>query len=287
MKPLRIHSPATAVALLFAALAAHPVWGDAQGPIPQTIALPAGDFQMGCLAGDPVCHDNEQPVHTVSLPAFAIGKTEVTFAQWDACVAAGGCAHAPNDAGWGRGKRPVVDVSWDDIQQYLAWLNQQTGAHYRLPSEAEWEYAARAGTTTAFSTGNCLTTDQANYSDSTDYPGCGAKSGVSLGKSQPVASYPANPWGLFDLHGNVWEWVQDCWHDSYTDAPADGAVWSSACTDSQQRGIRGGSLDSDPHFLRAAFRLRGLTDLRNASIGFRVARTLAPPRDIGQAQQPR
>ncbi|WP_295457088.1 formylglycine-generating enzyme family protein [uncultured Thiodictyon sp.] len=276
MRPFGIRPPAIAGAVLFAALAVHPVAAGDQRPIPETITLPAGSFRMGCLAGDPVCHDNERPVHTVSLPAFAIGKIEVTFDQWDACVAAGGCSQVPNDAGWGNRRRPVINVSWDDVQQYLSWLDQQTGQHYRLPSEAEWEYAARAGTTTAFSTGDCITTGQANYSDSTDYPGCGAKSGAALGKSQPVGGYPANPWGLFDLHGNVWEWVQDCWHDSYTGAPANGSAWEADCSDRQQRVMRGGSWDNDPHFLRAAFRLRSTTDLRNGALGFRVARTFGP-----------
>ncbi|WP_295444176.1 formylglycine-generating enzyme family protein [uncultured Thiodictyon sp.] len=281
LSPFGIRSLTAVGAILFATLSTYPAGASEPDllrnvPVPETVSLPAGHLRMGCLAGDPVCHDNEKPLRTLDLAAFEIGTTEVTFAQWDACVAMGGCAYAPADEGWGRGNRPVINVSWDDIQHYLAWLNTETGRHYRLPSEAEWEYAARAGTTTTFNTGDCIAPGQANYSDGADYPDCGAKTGVSVGQTQPVGSYPANPWGLFDLHGNVWEWVQDCWHESYANAPPDGSVWSDSCSASQQRGLRGGSWDSDPHFLRSAFRLRGLTDLRHDGIGFRVARTIGP-----------
>ena len=135
---------------------------------------------------------------------------------------------------------------------YAAWLSKQTGERYRLPSEAEWEYAARAGTTMPFSTGNCIHTDQANYDGNYDYNGCGAKTGVYLEKTVPVGSLPANPWGLHEVHGNVREWVQDNWHASYDGAPVDGSAWESGRAG--RRAVRGGSWGSRPRYLRSAYR---------------------------------
>ena len=151
---------------------AKPQAGAARKPYePAMVFIPAGRFQMGSPATKPQWgslatllehHPDESPQHWVQIPAFELGQTEVTFAQWDVCVAAGGCSHEPEDEGWGRGERPVINVSWDDAQEYVGWLSRMTGRAYRLPSEAEWEYAARAGTTTPFSTGNCIDTRQAN-----------------------------------------------------------------------------------------------------------------------------
>ncbi|WP_295426695.1 bifunctional serine/threonine-protein kinase/formylglycine-generating enzyme family protein [uncultured Thiodictyon sp.] len=245
-------------------------------PIPAMVAIPAGSFSMGCQPGEKECDDDEKPTHRVQVAAFELGQTEVTFNQWDACVTDGGCTQKPADQGWGRGKRPVINVSWDDAQQYLTWLGRKTGQTWRLPTEAEWEYAARAGTSTAFSTGNCITTAQANYDGNYDYADCGAKTGKYLQKTQPVGSYPANRWGLYDMHGNAWEWVQDCYHDSYTDAPKDGAEWRDSCHESGQRVLRGGSWSDLPRPVRSAYRLGYFTGLRNYVLGFRVARTLTP-----------
>ena len=245
-------------------------------PIPALVAIPAGSFSMGCQPGEKECFDNEKPAHRVQVAAFELGQTEVTFDQWDACVTGGGCTQKPADQGWGRGKRPVINVSWDDAQQYVTWLSRKTGQTWRLPTEAEWEYAARAGTSTAFSTGNCITTAQANYDGNYDYADCGAKTGKYLQKTQSVGSYPANRWGLFDLHGNVWEWVQDCYHASYTGAPKDGAEWRDSCSESGRRVLRGGSWLSYPRYLRSANRGWYDTGNRDNSLGFRVARTLTP-----------
>ena len=155
---------------------------------------------------------------TIARP-FAVGKFEVTFAEWDACLSGGGCSHRPGDAGWGRGKRPVINVSWNDAKAYVAWLSRQTGRAYRLLSEAEWEYAARAGTTTPFSTGRTITSDQANFNSN--------RIGQYRQQTVPVGLFSANGFGLHDMHGNVAEWVEDCWHENYVGAPVDGSARTS------------------------------------------------------------
>jgi formylglycine-generating enzyme required for sulfatase activity len=203
---------------------------------------------------------------------FAIGKYEVTFEEYDRFVRATGHA-LPGDNGWGRGRRPVIAVSWDDATAYAQWLSAQSGRDYRLPSEAEWEYAARAGTLTPFWTGDCIHTSQANYFDS-DYNGCGAKTGVGRGKTLPVGSLQANPWGLYDTAGNVWEWTEDCWNEDYQGAPTAGSAWRYG--NCQRRVVRGGSWNRDPGFLRSALRYRGGSGDRGGNLGFRVARTLTP-----------
>ena len=226
---------------------------------------------MGCVS-NVGCQQYEMPVHTVSIPAsFELGKHEVTFAEWDACVADGGCAnYRPADEGWGRGNRPVINVSWEDAQVYVEWLSNKTGENYRLPTEAEWEYAARAGTQTAFSTGDCINTDQANYNGTFDWGSCG-KTGVFREQTTEVESFPANQFGLYDMHGNVWEWVQDCYHNSYQDSvPKDGSAWEEA--NCMYRVLRGGSWENDPAGLRSAIRGGRSQTERVANSGFRVAR---------------
>ena len=240
--------------------------------------IPAGIFRMGDIQS--AGRDSEKPVHRVSIKAFLLGKTEVTFAQWDACVAAGGCSHKPGARFWGRGNRPVINVSWKDIaEQYIPWLNKTTGNRYRLPTEAEWEYAARAGSETKYSWGNSIGTNKANCD------GCGSRWDDS--KTAPVASFAANAFGLYDMHGNVWEWTQDSWNGSYKGAPSDGTAWlSGKCG---RRVLRGGSWYSVSDNLRSAFRgwntcgfrsnnvvYRGLNSSgsRSNDIGFRIARTL-------------
>jgi formylglycine-generating enzyme required for sulfatase activity len=166
-----------------------------QIPVPELVSLPAGRFRMGCLGSDKECGDDEKPVRKLSVAAFELGKTEVTFDQWDACFALGGCEHYPSDEGWGRGNRPVINVSWNDVQQYLAWLKKETGQTWRLPSEAEWEYAARAGTETVYSWGDAIGKNRANCD------GCGSQ--WDNKQTAPVGSFAANPWGLSDMHGNV------------------------------------------------------------------------------------
>ena len=193
-------------------------------------SIPAGKFRMGSRKRE--ADDDEKPVHRVTVPAFKLSKYEVTFAQWDACVEDGGCnGYAPDDEGWGRGNRPVINVSWDDAQSFIDWLNNKTSGNYRLPTEAEWEYAARAGSKTKYSWGDDIGSNRANCD------GCGSRWGGR--QTALVGSFPANAWGLHDMHGNVWEWVQDCWNDSYKGAPTDGSAWTQRRL--RRRVIRGGS----------------------------------------------
>ena len=230
---------------------------------PQMVYIPTGSFRMGDISGGG--QSDEKPVHRVSVKAFLMSATEVTFAQWDACAAAGGCSYKPSDSGWGRGSRPVINVSWEDItKQYIPWLNKKTGEQYRLPSEAEWEYAARAGSETKYSWGNSIGNNKVNCD------GCGSRWDNS--QTAPVGSFAANAFGLYDMHGNVWEWTQDCRNGSYKDAPSDGTAWLSG--NCGRRVLRGGSWYYDPYFLRSAFRVSNTTGDRVNSVGFRLARTL-------------
>ena len=240
---------------------------------PEMVVIPAGTFQMGSPASEEGRSDNEGPRHEVTLRSFAMGVKEVTFDQWEACVRGGGCdGYRPEDWwGWGQGSRPVIDVHWDNAQAYVRWLSESTGAAYRLPSESEWEYAARAGTTTPFHTGSTISTDQANYNGNHVY-GSG-RGGTYRERTTPVGTFAPNAFGLYDVHGNVWEWVEDCWHDDYSGAPSDGTAWTSG-GDCGWRVLRGGSWSHSPLYLRSALRnslTTGFFDRRN---GFRVARTL-------------
>ena len=225
------------------------------------VVVPAGSYLMGSPSSEADRDDDEGPQHRVTIrESFAVGAYEVTFEEWDACVSAGGCGgYAPDDVGWGRGRRPVISVSWEDAQRFVAWLRNETGEPFRLLSEAEWEYVARAGTTTPFHTGSTISTSQANYRS---------------GRTVEVGSFPTNSFGLYDVHGNVWEWLEDCWHDSYRGAPSDGTAWQSG--DCSRRVVRGGSWFNVPWFLRSANRSRNDVGIRLNFIGFRVARTLTP-----------
>ena len=236
---------------------------------PQMVVVPAGAFLMGSPPEESGRRENEglRRLVTIRQP-FAVGVYEVTFAEWDACVDAGGCdAYRPDDEGWGRGERPVINVGWHDAQRYVSWLSEHTGTNYRLLSEAEWEYAARAGTTTRFHTGESISKDQANHDG-------------HRGGTVEVGTFPANAFGLHDVHGNVWEWVEDCWNDSYTDAPTDGSSWEEG--DCGRRVLRGGSWSRAPRDLRSARRGRNTTGYRSNYNGFRVARTLASGIDRGE-----
>jgi formylglycine-generating enzyme required for sulfatase activity len=163
----------------------------------------------------------------------------------------------------------VINVSWDDAQQFISWLNRKTGKRYRLPSEAEWEYAARAGTSTRFSTGDCITTAQANFDGNSPASGC--PKGESRGQTAPVGSFSANPWGLFDMHGNVWEWTQDCWKDSYYGAPDDGSARADG--DCGRRVNRGGSWSLNGGRMRSAARTNSTRGFRLYDLGFRLSRS--------------
>ena len=238
---------------------------------PEMVVVPAGRFRMGDLSGGR--NSNERPVHDVTIAApFAVGKYEVTFAEWDACVAGGGCTDQLNDQGWGRGTRPVINVSWDDAQEYVRWLSRETGKTYRLLSEAEWEYVARAGTTTEYWWGDQASHEYANYGKDDC---CGGK---VAGKDRweytaPVGSFEPNAFGLYDTAGNVYEWVEDCWNQNYEGAPDDGRARTRG--DCDTRVLRGGSWSGSPRNLRSAGRGRGSTGIRGSFVGFRVARTLA------------
>lgn len=232
---------------------------------PEMVWIPGGTFTMGSPASEPVRRNDEGPQHTVTVPAFALGRTEVSFADYDRFAEATD-RQKPNDAGWGRGERPVIHVSLGDARAYAAWLSEQTGQRYRLPSEAEWEYAARAGTTTPFWTGACINTQQVNYDGTYDHDSCGAKTGRFRGQTVAVGSLPANAFGLHEMAGNVWEWTEDCWHDSYAGAPNDGSVWrETGGGDCGRRVLRGGSWNYYPLTLRSAARNWFTADVARAN----------------------
>ena len=243
---------------------------------PEMVVVPAGSFIMGSPANEKEHRDDEGPQHKVTFKRpFAVGKFELTFAEWDACSAQGDCNYKPNDYGWGRGQRPVMDVTWHDITKdyYLPWLSRKTGQYYRLLTEAEWEYAARAGTTTAYSTGTRITAAQANF----------GKKGLDISGTMETGSFKPNGFGLYDMHGNVYEWVEDCYKWGYVGGTSDGsAVTSGECN---YRVLRGGSWVENPGrddaaklgmtaSLRSASRLGASPAARNNYFGFRVARPL-------------
>ena len=197
-----------------------------------------------------------------------MGTTEVTWDMYQPCIDAGACPN--NDAnggdnGWGNGNRPVIEVSWDDTQKYIKWLNNKTGNSYRLPTESEWEYAARAGSTNKYSWGGSLGTNNANCD------GCGSQWDDS--KTAPVKSFKANSFGLYDMQGNVWEWVEDKYHKNYDNAPRDGSARTSG-TSSEYRVLRGGSWGSNASYLRSAYRFRKAATLRFNNVGFRLAQDI-------------
>lgn len=229
---------------------------------PEMVVIPAGSFQMGCVSGLE-CLSDEKPVHTVTIPQpFTVSKYEITFEDYDRFT----YPSKVDDEGWGRGWHPIINVSWNDAKEYVAWLSSQTGQQYRLLTEAEWEYAARAGSETKYSWGNEIGRNRANCD------GCGSRWDNEM--TAPAGSFGSNAFGLHDMHGNVWEWVEDCWNDSYTGAPPDGSAWPRG--DCGRRVLRGGSWFSLPRSLRSANRSRDSTGIRSSLYGFRVARTLSP-----------
>ncbi|MFC5372793.1 formylglycine-generating enzyme family protein [Brevundimonas faecalis] len=227
---------------------------------PEMTVIRAGSFMMGSPASEEGRQASEGPRHLVTIGrAFAIGKYEVTFDQYDACVADRHCAPVP-DQEWGRGRRPVINVSYRDASLYVAWLSEKTGQAYFLPSESEWEYAARAGTDTPWNTGTALLADEANIMD-------------QFAKTANVGGYPPNAWGLYDTHGNVGEWVQDCMDTGYLGASDDGRVAVNGdCA--AQRLTRDNAWNADPYKVRSASRNPVPAHLRYRGIGFRVARAL-------------
>ena len=232
------------------------------------VLISAGEFDIGSASGEVMGPKSDKgSVHTVKIAKpFAIGRCEVTFDDYDAFVEQTG-RRPPDDEGWGRGKRPVVNVDWEDARAYAQWLSEETASKYRLPTEAEWEYVAKAGTTTAYWWGDDAGKNNANCQ------GCGSQWDST--QTAPAGSFAANPFGLHDTAGNVWEWVQDCWHDNYDNAPIDGTAWEEANDgDCGRRVIRGGSWGFSPGGLRSATR-GGLYSVgRTGIIGFRLAQDL-------------
>lgn len=225
------------------------------------VEIPAGKFMMGWTDGD----NDEKPVHEVHIDKpIAVAKYETTFDEWEACVKDGGCTKnkEPRDEGWGRARHPVINMAWTDAKEYADWLSHKTGKTYRLLTEAEWEYAARAGTTTKYAFGDTLNAKQAKFSAGK----------LGIGETAEVGSFPPNNWGLYDMHGNVWEWVEDCYAQNYTDAPTDGSARIFPACGS--RVLRGGSWDYGPEDLRSSVRYRLPAYYRVNEIGFRVAREL-------------
>lgn len=232
---------------------------------PEMVVVPPGAFTMGSSGEEPGRHPSEGPQHGVAFARpFAVGRFEVTFEEWEACLLDGGCDRWPNDQGWGRGKRPVIDVNWEDAARYAAWLSRRTGKPYRLLSEAEWEYAARAGAATARPWGTEIGTARSNCS------GCGGADGGR--RTTPAGSFAANRWGLSDMLGNAWEWVADCRNPTYEGAPADGTAWATG--DCALRMLRGGSWVTAPRGVRSATRAYFPAARRDVNIGFRVAVSL-------------
>jgi formylglycine-generating enzyme required for sulfatase activity len=227
---------------------------------PVMLALYPGPFTMGSNSSDP----SERPAHKVSLKApYALGKYEVTVEQWNGCVEANVCPSIPSAAN-AAGNLPMRDVSWDEVQLYLKWLGSVSGKPYRLPTEAEWEYAARGGTTARYWWG-----DQMKGGNSS-CKGCGEPWNADA--PPPAGSFVANPFGFFDMNGSVWEWVADCWHSSYKGAPADGSVWNGGGCSS--RVIRGGSWKEDASYMLSTTRFRYDATVRQSQNGFRVARSI-------------
>ncbi len=237
---------------------------------PEMIVIPAGRFVMGSPADEPQRQATEGPQREVEIGRFALARFETRFAEWDLCQSEGGCRHRPDDGGWGGGEQPVIDVSWNDAQDYLAWLSARTGERYRLPSEAEWEYAARAGTEGRHYLGDCFDSEDANFN--ARWPAQGCPKGEFRQRTLPVSSFPANPFGLHDMHGNVWEWVQDCANANYQGAPGDGSAWMRG--DCNRGTVRGGAWHDWGFWLRAASRYSFPRDSRHDVGGFRVAREL-------------
>ena len=262
---------------------------------PEMIMIPGGQFMMGSPDDEEGRDDNEGPQREVAIAPFAIARTEVTFDQWDACVENGGCQSnpEPDDEGWGRGARPVINVSWHDAREYIAWLNGQVeGGPYRLPTEAQWEYAARATTMrsndggstfvslespeisiTAYPWGEGASHEFANYREDQ----CCSGRDVWAGETAPVASFPGNGFGLYDMHGNVWEWVEDCLLDYRVDHDDGSARTSDRDGNCDLRVGRGGSWFVEPRFIRSAVRGRSESDHRDNNLGFRPARDLPTP----------
>jgi formylglycine-generating enzyme required for sulfatase activity len=242
--------------------------GKPDDTLPEMVVIPPGEFWMGSLEGEPERRDNEGPRHRVRIARpFALGRFAVTQREWVAVM-------GENPSGFKGDDLPVEMVAWEDCQAFIEALNGKLGlkpeAGYRLPSEAEWEYACRAGTETPFWWGKTITPNQANYAGNYGYNG--GPTGEYRNRTVPVRSFDPNPFGLYQMHGNVWEWVEDCWNEGYAGAPTDGTAWTTFECNLRVR--RGGSWGVSPRFLRSAYRFGSDPVDRGYLLGFRVARTL-------------
>jgi formylglycine-generating enzyme required for sulfatase activity len=240
---------------------------------PEMVVVPSGSFTMGSPANEPERSGGEEQVRVSIAAPLAVGRFAVTFNEWEACVFDAGCNGFPSDNGWRRLDRPVINVNWDDAKIYATWLSRKTGKTYRLLSEAEREYVTRAGTTTPFCWGSSITPMQANYNGSLEpYTGGGSK-GENRQRTVPVDSFAPNPWGLYNVHGNVLEWTEDCRNDRNLGNPGDGSARTTGKCD--ERIARGGSYAVYPALLRSASRITQFAKASFDQYGFRVARSLA------------
>jgi formylglycine-generating enzyme required for sulfatase activity len=254
------------------------------GVILEMVSIPGGTFLMGSPNSESGREDTESPQHGVTVQPFFMGKYAVTQAQWKVVAALPKVNRDlnPDPSEFKGANRPVENVSWDDAMEFCARLSKKTGRDYRLPSEAEWEYACRAGTTTPFHFGETITPDLANYNG--NYTSASGPKGNYRQETTPVGSFPPNAFGLYDMHGNVWEWCADPWHPNYSDAPSDGSVWNSgknedaadaAASLRRYRLQRGGSWDDNPRNCRAAYRDRDVPDIGYGHFGFRAVVSVA------------
>jgi formylglycine-generating enzyme required for sulfatase activity len=244
--------------------------GQGKDYCPEMVVIPAGSFIMGSPASEQSRTSDEGPQHKVEIAkSFAVSKYELTFDEWDTCAYYGDCPRDISDSDWHRGRQPAINVSWNDAQRYVTWLSKVIGHPYRLLTEAEYEYATRAGTQTIFPWGNEIGTNNANCNQ------CGSQWGGY--QTAPVGSFRPNRFGLYDMVGNVWEWVEDCLHYTYDGAPTDGSAWIEGGVCNEGRVLRGGSWNLPPRDVRSAQRFASGTGIRIANTGFRVARTLLSP----------
>ena len=248
---------------------------DCDDHCPEMALVPPGKFFMGSEPSEKDAMVNEEPRHAVEISySFAVGAYEVTLAEWEACVNEGGCGSIPLDRHKGprNGKRPVTHVTWHEAKTYTDWLSGRTGMDYRLPSESEWEYVARANTTTRFHTGQSITSEQANYDGRYDWRRSGVlTSDTYMGRTLEVGAFDANAFGLHDIHGNTSEWTMDCYKSHYHEAPTDGRARDTG--NCARRAVRGGSWKDKPLDIRSARRHANVPDERSSKIGFRVMRT--------------
>ncbi len=226
----------------------------------EMVLIPEGEFMMGAPETELESSNSERPQHLVTVPTFFMGKYPITQAQWKAIM-------GNNPSRFEGDKRPVESVSWEEAKEFCDRLSKKTGREYRLPTEAEWEYACRAGTTTPFHFGETISTELANYYGEAAY-GEGVK-GEYRGETTPLGEFPANKFGLCDMHGNVWEWCEDDWHENYEGAPNDGRAWRSES--GRIKVLRGGSWLYNPPVCRSAIRFNSTRDIRLNTFGFRVA----------------